>query len=121
MTPVAAVNAVGTGPGVVKSFKATFSKPGKVRSLAVSGSTSGAKRTVSWKAPTSNGGKPVTSYKVGVKQGSKVLLTKTVAGSVHKLVVTRSMLRTGTKKVSVVAHTAIGNGPSVAKSFTVRK
>lgn len=118
---VAAVNAVGTGPAASKSFEATFSKPGKARSVAVSGAASAAKRTVSWKAPTSNGGKPVTSYKVVVKQGSKVLLSKTVSGSVHKLVVKRSTLRDGTNKVSVVAHTAIGNGPSATKSFTVHK
>jgi len=118
---VRAVNAVGSGSSASKAFKATFSKAGKVRSLAVHGSSKAKTRSVTWKAPKSNGGKPVTTYVVKVKKGSKTLWTKTVKAGTHQVSVPRSKLRAGTDKVYVKAVTSIGTGSAASKSFTVRK
>ncbi|MBD8057601.1 fibronectin type III domain-containing protein [Cellulomonas sp. JH27-2] len=118
---VRAVNAVGSGSSASKAFKATFSKPGKVRSLAVHGSSKATSRSVTWKTPTSTGGKPVTKYVVTVKKGSKTLWSKTVKASTHKVSVPRSKLRAGTDTVYVKAVTSIGTGSAASKSFTVKK
>jgi len=118
---VRAVNPVGSGTSASKAFKAAFSKPGKVRSLAVHGSSKATSRSVTWKAPTSTGGKPVTKYVVTVKKGSKTLWSKTVKTSTHKVSVPRSKLRAGTDTVYVKAVTSIGTGPAASKSFTVKK
>ena len=93
--------------------------PGKVRSLKVAGKKDDAKRTVTWKAPLSTGGAPVTGYVVVVKKGHQVVLTKTVTKL--SLKVKRSKLPAGKLKVTVSAKNAKGLGAGVTASFKVEK
>lgn len=108
--------------GKYRVFENLFIKaPGKVRALKVGGAAKATKRKVSWKAPTSNGGSKITSYRVIVKKGNKTLLKKSVGGSKRSLVVKRSQLRNGVNSVYVQAKNVKGYGPVVKKNFRVKK
>lgn len=108
--------------GKYRVFENLFIKaPGKVRALKVGGAAKATKRKVSWKAPTSNGGSKITSYRVIVKKGNKTLLKKSVGGSKRSLVVKRSQLRNGVNTVYVQAKNVKGFGPVVKKNFKVKK
>ncbi|GAA3535292.1 hypothetical protein AFL01nite_07510 [Aeromicrobium flavum] len=102
-------------------FKKPATKPGKVRALKVGGKQKSKVRKVSWKAPASNGGAKITSYRIVVKKGSKVLVKRTVSGSKRALVVKRSKLRNGVNTVYVHAKNSKGYGKVAKKSFRVRK
>ena len=106
-----------TGPGGPGDPAATA--PGKVRKLKVAGEKDDAKRKVTWKAPSSDGGAPVTGYKVVVKKGSTVVKTKTLKALVLQL--KRSKLPAGTLKVTVVAMNSTGLGAGVTTTFKVVK
>lgn len=108
--------------GKYRVFENLFIKaPGKVRALKVGGAAKATKRKVSWKAPASNGGAKITSYRVIVKKGNKTLLKKSVGGSRRALVVKRSQLRKGVNSVYVQARNAKGFGPAVKRNFVVKK
>jgi hypothetical protein len=62
---VAARNANGLGPWTASMTAKTATGPGPVGTLGVSAVTSGLR--VSWKAPSFNGGVPVTGYRVEVR------------------------------------------------------
>lgn len=103
-------------------FKSLFvTKPGKVRSLKVGGTKTAKLRKVSWKAPASNGGAKITSYRIVVKKGGTTLLKKNVSGSKRALVINRSKLRNGVNTVFVQAKNSKGLGPVAKKNFRVRK
>ncbi|SKB05729.1 NHL repeat-containing protein [Aeromicrobium choanae] len=106
-------------------FKSLFAKPatkpGKVRSLKVGGKKTSKVRKVVWKAPASNGGAKITSYRIVVKKGGKTLLKRNVSGSKRALVIKRSKLRNGVNTVFVQAKNSKGLGPVAKKNFRVRK
>lgn len=113
------------GQGRYQVFKSLFAKPvakpGKVRSLKVGGKRTSKVRKVVWKAPSSNGGAKITSYRIVVKKGGKTLLKRNVSGSTRSLKVKRSKLRNGVNTVYVQAKNSKGLGPVAKKSFRVRK
>ena len=102
-------------------FRKPATKPGKVRALKVGGKQKAKVRKVSWKAPASNGGATISSYRIVVKKGGKVLVKRTVSGSRRAVVVKRSQLRKGVNRVYVHAKNSKGYGPVAKKSFRVRK
>ncbi len=117
--------AVGNFGGVnsVSTFKNLFpvAAPSKARSLKVGGAAKAKKRTVSWKAPSSDGGAKITGYRIVVKKGSKTLLTKNVSGSKRSVKIARSKLRNGSNTVYIKAKNSSGFGPTAKKSFKVKK
>lgn len=102
-------------------FKKPATKPGKVRALKVGGKQKAKVRKISWKAPASNGGAKITSYRIVVKKGGKVLVKRTVSGSKRAVNVKRSQLRKGVNTVYVHAKNSKGYGPVAKKNFRVRK
>jgi hypothetical protein len=89
--------------------------PGAVRSLVVKGEKTDAKRKVVWRSPASPGDRPVDSYDVTVRKGSKVLFTDSV--STTHAVLKRARLANGKLKVTVRAHSPVGLGPPVTIVF----
>jgi len=110
-----------TSPNVVMKFAPLIplAKPSAVRSLKISGSSTSTTRTVSWATPTSNGGTPITKYRVVVKKGTATLYDKTTTSRAYKLL--RSKLKAGTNRVYVYAVNKVGSSPSVTKTFNVTK
>lgn len=92
-------------------------RPGAVSGLKVTGKASAPKRTVVWKAPTT--AVPVTGYRVIVRKGATVVLTRTVSGT--RTTLRAAKLRTGRHTVSVTARNAGGTGPVRSTSFSVAK
>ncbi len=107
---------VGGAPPVVEPV---VSPPGTVGRLRVAGAKDAAKRKVTWQAPSSNGGEPVTGYKVVVTKGKKVLTTKSVKGL--SLQLKKAKLPAGRLKVTVSAQNSKGFGAGVTVSFKVAK
>lgn len=105
----------------VATFGTLFKAPGKAIGLKVSGKAKAKKRLISWKAPSSDGGSAITSYRVVIKKGSKTLLVKNLAGSKRALKVSRAKLRKGTNRVYVTAKNSTGSGPTTSKAFKVKK
>lgn len=97
----------------VQVFRPLFTKAGKVSGLAVRKSSSTA--TATWSAPSNPSGTPLT-YKVVVKKGTKVLLSKTTSS--RSLAIKRSTLPTGTLTVSVSAVNLGGTGSAASRTFT---
>jgi len=74
--------------------------------------------SVSWTAPASDGGSPITSYQVQVRTGSTVVRTDVVTGLMTDTLVTG--LTNGTAyNFRVAAVNAVGKGPLSAASNTV--
>lgn len=99
----------------------TVTRPSAARSVKVRGGVRAAKRTIRWAAPASTGGSAVTGYRIVVKKGKKTLLVRNVGGSRRSVVAKRSKLRSGTNTVRITARNAQGWGPTVTKSFRVKK
>ncbi len=104
--------------GVTMDIEKIGAPPGKVRGIqrsAFSGSGGTFDTKVTWLAPSSNGGSPVTRYQVTFKKGKATIDTLTV----KKRVVYLSSLSPGTTYTVVVsAVNAIGTGPSVSLRVT---
>ncbi|MFM9135866.1 MAG: trypsin-like serine protease [bacterium] len=104
--------------GITMDIEKIGSPPGKVRSLQRSGfqGSGGVFETkVTWLAPSSNGGSPVTRYKVVFKRGKTTLDTITV----KKPFVFLSGLRPSTTyTVTVSAINAIGTGAGSTLTVT---
>lgn len=81
---------------------------GAVGGLKAKGKPSAAKRKITWSAPASTGGAPVTGYVLTVTKGSKTLLTKTLSGT--RVVLKRKKLKPGRLTVTVRAVTSAGQG-----------
>lgn len=110
---------IGHGDGVqVFDALVPFARPAPVRGLAVGGARTAGRRPVTWrKVATPLGEKPVTSYAVVVRKGSKVLVRRTV--TTGRLVLRRGQLKAGRLTVSVRAHNSVGDGPVTTRSFKV--
>jgi len=104
--------------GITMDIEKIGAPPGKVRGIqrsAFSGSGGTFDTKVTWLAPSSNGGSPVTRYKVTFKKGKTTIDTLTV----KKRVVYLTSLSPGTTYTVVVsAVNAIGTGPSVSLRVT---
>lgn len=93
--------------------------PGAVRGLDVAGKPAAPKRKVTWSAPASAGGAPVTGYVVTVAKRAKTLLTRTVTRT--GLTLKRKKLAPGRLVVTVVAVNSAGPGaPATVKLRVVR-
>ncbi|MET3920710.1 fibronectin type III domain-containing protein [Arthrobacter sp. UYEF20] len=111
---VAAINAVGTGAASAASNLAT---PAALAGAPTIGTaTAGnASATVTWTAPASDGGNPITGYRVQAFDGTTVVKTQTVTGNVGTVVVTG--LTNGTAYTFDVAATnGVGTGAASAAS-----
>ena len=102
-------------------FVKAATRPGKVRALRVGGKSTAKVRKVVWRAPASNGGARITSYRIIVKKGGKTLVKRSVSGNRRSTVIRRSALRPGVGTVYVQAKNAQGYGPVAKKSFRVRR
>jgi hypothetical protein len=116
---VAAINSVGQGPQSAASAAVTPtapSAPGAPTAVAGAGKSSGA--VVTWTAPTSNGGSPITGYSVTPYQGSEALAPVSVGGSVTSATI--ASLTNGTSYTfKVAAVNALGASPQSAASAAV--
>lgn len=117
---VLASNAQGSGPLSAPSNLVTPQAPTVPGAPTnVSASSSDASASVSWTAPTSNGGSPITSYTVtALVTGAPTGISATVGGGATGAVVaglTNGLAYT----FSVHATNAIGNGPESTQSAAV--
>lgn len=117
---VLASNAQGSGPLSAPSNLVTPQAPTVPGAPTnVSASSSDASASVSWTAPTSNGGSPITSYTVtALVNGAPTGISATVGGGATGAVVaglTNGLAYT----FSVHATNAIGNGPESTQSAAV--
>jgi outer membrane protein OmpA-like peptidoglycan-associated protein len=104
---VAASNTAGAGPSASTSAT-TATTPGAPQSVMARAGNSSV--TVSWSAPSSDGGSAVTKYKVTSKPGSKSCSTTSLSCTVFGLTNGTSYTFT------VTATNAAGTGPSSNKS-----
>ncbi|MGY2746485.1 peroxidase family protein [Arthrobacter sp. UYCu723] len=116
---VLATNALGDSPfsavsnSVTPSPTAEATAPG---APAIGTATAGAaSATLTWTAPASDGGSPITGYRVQAFTGTTVAATQTVTGNVGTVVVTG--LTNGTEYTfDVAAINAVGTGAASAAS-----
>ena len=132
---VSAVNRAGTGAAVTGSFTTLAgppSAPTNLRSSDVTGTTA----TIAWDLPASNGGSPITNYRVEVSSNCKnyTVLPRTASNSLaHNVTNLQPGVRfcfrvstinaVGTSSASTVLElTTVGNAPNAPTSlgFTAR-
>lgn len=112
---VTATNSLGVSRASVPSATAVpYTKPGAPRSLRVTAKNDAL--LVRWKAPTSDGARPITRYTATAKPGGK---TCSVSGSKRSCTIKK--LKDSTRyRVRVVAKNVAGSGPASARSKAVR-
>jgi hypothetical protein len=110
---VAATNAAGTGPASAASnVVVPAAVPGAP--TGVSASAGNASATVTWTAPTSNGGSAITGYTVLANDGTSVTVNGTATSA------TLNGLTNGTSYTfTVTATNSVGNGPASSPSNAV--
>lgn len=110
------------GVPMILTFKALVPlPPGGVRDLGVAGAATAPKRKVTWKAPASDGDAPITTYRLKVAHGGKVVLSKKLKGAARSFTLKGPALVKGKNQVSVQAVNQVGAGPVVKRSFTVKR
>jgi hypothetical protein len=97
-----------------------LAKPGKVRKLKISGKRTAKRRTVSWKPPATDGGTPITGYRVVVRKHHRTVLVKKLTAHKTSVRLARHALPRGRLKVRVTARNAVGTGPATRHRFRVR-
>jgi hypothetical protein len=118
---VTAANANGTGPASSPSNSVTPSAPTPPTApTGVTATPGNAQATVSWTAPSSNGGSVITTYTVTPFIGSTAQAPVTVTGSPPATSTTVPNLTNGTAYTfTVTAANAAGTGPASAPSNSV--
>jgi hypothetical protein len=118
---VTATNANGTGPDSAASNAVTPSAPTVPGPPTTVSATAGnGSATVSWAAPSSDGGSPVTSYTVTPFIGAQAQTPKTVTGTPPATSTTVTGLTNGTSYTfTVSAVNAVGTGQASAPSNAV--
>ena len=118
---VRANNAVGSGPAAsAQSFTLVDRPEAPAIGKAKKGKKGGKKTVkVSWSAPTSTGGLPLTGYRVVImKKNGKVI--KTVDRPAAKTKYTAKFKRGGKYRFAVIAVNAVGDSPQSATSKAVK-
>ncbi|TFB53945.1 fibronectin type III domain-containing protein [Cryobacterium tagatosivorans] len=117
---VAAVNALGTGPGSALSATVTPVAPTPPGEPGIGKMTAGdASATVRWTAPAFDGNSDITGYRVRAFTSTGVVaLTRDVAGAVGSAVVT-GLANGKAYSFDVAAVNAIGTGARSARSAVV--
>ena len=117
---VAAINSVGTGPQAQSTPLTLLERPSAPTITKAKSGRLGGKKTakVSWSAPTSTGGTPITGYQVLVYKASGGAVFKTFNVAVGKTSF-KAKLKGGKYKFAIVAVNAVGAGPQSALSKTV--
>ena len=118
---VSATNANGTGPASTPSNAVTPSPPTVPGTpTGVTATAGNGSASVSWTAPSSNGGSAITSYTVTPYVGGVPQQSTTVSGSPPATSTTVTGLTNGTSYTFIVSATnAIGTGPASAPSNAV--
>jgi hypothetical protein len=112
---VTAENAIGTGPASKPSNKVTpIGVPGSP--TGVTAKAGNADATVSFKAPASNGGSPITSYIVIPYIGAAA--GKTTSGA-HSPITVKGLTNGTAYTFTVTAKNKIGTGPASSASIPV--
>jgi len=117
---VAAINGVGTGPQAQSTPFTLLEKPSAPTITKAESGKPGGKKTakVSWSAPASTGGTPITGYQVLVYKASGGAVFKTFNVAVGKTSF-KAKLKGGKYKFAIVAVNAVGAGPQSALSKKV--
>jgi N,N-dimethylformamidase beta subunit-like protein/uncharacterized protein DUF4082/Big-like domain-containing protein/fibronectin type III domain protein len=118
---VSATNSVGTGPQSAASNSVTPTAPQAPGApTGVTATAGNGQATVSWTAPSSNGGSAITSYTVTPYIGSTAQSPVTVSGSPPATTTTVTGLTNGTAYTFTVSATnSVGTGPASSPSNSV--
>jgi hypothetical protein len=116
---VAAVNSYGTGPQSNPSNVVTPSSPNTVPGAPtnVVAAAGNQQATVSWTAPASNGGSPITSYTIYVYEGTT--LEGSITGVTSSPTTITGLVNGTSYDFTVSATNAIGEGPQSSPSNVV--
>ena len=118
---VTAINSVGPGPESANSAPVTPTAPTPPgQPTNVSATAGNGSATVTWTAPASNGGSPITSYTVTPFIGTTAQTTTTITGSPPATTATVTGLTNGTAYTfTVTATNSVGTGLASSPSSAV--
>ncbi|KAA9084117.1 fibronectin type III domain-containing protein [Microbacterium radiodurans] len=121
---VSAVNAVGVGAASSRAAVTTLAltAPGAPTGLAI-GTTTPTSIAVSWSAPASTGGTPITGYVVSARPAGAAMPTTVVEVAAGLQAATLTALASDTEyEIAVVARNAVGDGaPATTTARTAEK
>ena len=114
---VSAVNAIGVGPALAGTVTTLPARPSAPQNFATSSIVSTA-ATVSWGLPASNGGSPITDYRVEILRDGRTWTVVPRAVSTARSVRISGLTPGTTYRVRVSAVNAIGVGPALPGTVT---